>query len=533
MPTDDHEPLPTAASGAAADRYDVVIVGGAVAGAASALLLRRFHPASRVLVVEPRERFGRKVGEATVEVSGFFLHDVLGLGEHLAAEHLPKHGLRFWFSDGEARRLEAMTEVGARTRASIPSFQLDRSRLDEALLAAAAEAGCEVLRPAKVTAWEEGWPESRVSVETAAGERTVRCRWLVDASGRQAFVARRKRLLERVADHPTAAAWSRWYGVADLDGPLFRGGDGRPPRLPRPGDALRRLATNHFCGYGWWCWMIPQSDGATSVGLVWDKSLFEPPGDGTLEERYQAFVTSRPGMDELLAVAAPASGDFHAYRHLPYVSRRYMAPGWALVGDAAAFLDPFYSPGLDHVAMSAWATARLVAADLAGELDAAGLERRVETHNARFGRSYRRWLEALYLGKYELFGDAELTACAYLVDTALYYLGIVTPVYRDREALGNPSFGLENRSALWAYRLMRLFNRRMNRIARLRRSTGRYGRRNAGRRLLGPVPELGRGALPMLVAGLRLWLLLEAGHLRSRLTHRGADLSRPVPAPVR
>jgi hypothetical protein len=209
-----------------------------------------------------------------------------------------------------------------------------------------------------------------------------------------------------------------------------------------------------------------------------------------------------------------------------------MAPGWALVGDAAAFLDPFYSPGLDHVAMSAWATARLVAADLAGELDAAGLERRVETHNARFARSYRRWLEALYLGKYELFGDAELTACAFLVDTALYYLGIVTPVYADREALANPSFGLENRSALWAYRLMRLFNRRMNRIARLRRATGRYGRGNTGRRLLGPVPELGRGALPMLVAGLRLWLLLEAGHLRSRLTHRGADLTRPVAAPV-
>jgi flavin-dependent dehydrogenase len=514
------------------DRYDVVVVGGAVAGAGTALLLRRFHPAARVLVVEPRERFPRKVGEATVEVSGYFLSEVLEQGERLAAEQLPKHGLRFWFTDGEAARLEEMTEVGARDRAAVPSFQLDRARLDEGVLASAAAAGCEVLRPAKVAAWEEGWPEGVLTVETAAGERRVRCRWLVDASGRHAFVARRKRLLERVEEHPTAALWARWYGVADLDDPGFLAGP-EGPRLPRPGQARRRLATNHFCGYGWWCWMIPLSDGATSVGLVYDKSLFEPPGDGSAEERYRDFVTRQPGMGELLAGATPDAGDFHAYRHLPYVSRRYMDRGWALVGDAAAFLDPYYSPGLDHVSMSAYATARLVAADLAGELGDAALDRRIAVHNARFARSYRRWLRALYDGKYELFGDAELTACAYMVDTALYYLGIVNPVYSDREALANPAFGLENRSALWAYRLMRLFNRRMNRIARFRRAAGGYGRRNARWRLLGPVPELGTGALPLLAAGLRLWLRLEAGYLLRRLAHRGLDLSRPVPAAVR
>ena len=541
------EPKPDSTAAATAgedDRYDVIVVGGAVAGAGTALLIRRFHPEARVLVVEALASFPRKVGEATVEVSGYFLQQVLEQEATLARDHLPKHGLRFWFgSPGQG--LAEMTEIGGSDDAPVPAFQLDRSRMDESVLESARAAGCEILRPAKVTAWEEGWPESRVTVESAgegaAGQRRLRCRWLVDASGRHAFVARRKRLLERVEEHATAAQWSRWRGVPDLDDRDFLD-------LPPAGGARRRLATNHFCGYGWWIWMIPLADGDTSIGLVHDKDLFELPGEGPREERYRAFLRSRPGLGDMLADAEPVPGDYHAYRHLPYVSKRYMEPGWALVGDAAAFLDPFYSPGLDHVAMSAYATARLLAADLAARSEGgdaaseAALPERVELHNRRFQRSYHRWLRALYQGKYEILGDAELTACAYLMDTALYYLGIVQPVYKDREALANPTFGLENRSATVAYRLMRFFNRRLNRIARYRRASGRYGRRNSGWRKLGRPPGLGAAVLPMLASGVALWAKLEAGHLwqrhvvdRLRPGRRGrrarsADLSRPVPA---
>ena len=300
-------PTDPAAAPTAEDRYDAVVIGGAVAGAGAAMLLRRFHPRARVLVVEPQERFPRKVGEATVEVSGYYLEQVLEQQANLAAAHLPKHGLRFWFGDGEAVGLDEMTEVGARDQAGVPSFQLDRARLDEGVLASAVAAGCELARPARVTAWEEGWPQSRLTLETAGGERRVSCRWLIDASGRQAFIARRKRLLDRVEEHPTAAAWSRWEGVVDLDDPDFlAAGDRR--RLPQAGNARRRLATNHFCGYGWWCWMIPLADGATSVGLVYNKELFEPPGDGGLEQRYREMVTSRPGLAELMAGASRRRG---------------------------------------------------------------------------------------------------------------------------------------------------------------------------------------------------------------------------------
>ncbi|HEX2164478.1 MAG TPA: tryptophan 7-halogenase, partial [Thermoanaerobaculia bacterium] len=516
------------------DRYDVAIVGGALAGAATALLVLRFAPGASVLLVERQERFGRKVGEATVEVSGYFLHEILGFRPHLEAAHLPKHGLRFWFADGPGRSLAEMTEVGSWHVPRLPSFQLDRARFDEAALAAAREAGCEVARPAKVTAVELGWPESRLSIEGAGGGgREVAARWVIDASGRQVFLARRLGLLEAVDEHPTAALWGRWRGVADMDGPAVLGPDPERPRLP-PLVPRRRNATNHFCGYGWWCWVIPLAGGDTSVGLVYDKRLFELPGEGGggLAERYRAFLASRPGLAELLAGAEPVDGDFLAYRHLPYRTSRYAGRGWALVGDAAGFMDPYYSPGLDHLAMSAWATARLVADDLGRRLPDAALDDRLDLHARRFRRSYERWLAALYLGKYELLGDAELVACAYLVETALYYLGIVTPIYRDPESLANPTFGLENLASKLSYAFMARFNRRLNRLARHRRATGRYGAKNVGHRFLGPAPGLGKDAWPMLREGLELWLRLEAAHLGARLRHGRRDLSRPVAAPA-
>ena len=63
--------------------------------------------------------------------------------------------------------------------------------------------------------------------------------------------------------------------------------------------------------------------------------------------------------------------------HLAYVTRQYMGNGWALLGDAAAFLDPYYSPGLDHASFSVEATVEIVKAQTAGE-DVAAAHRRAQ-----------------------------------------------------------------------------------------------------------------------------------------------------------
>src|SRR4051812_23273992 len=92
--------------------YDVVIIGGALSGAATAILLLREHPGLRVLIVEKSTAFTRRVGEATVEISGYFLGRVLGLTQYLNEAHLVKQGMRFWFFNERTTSLEDCSEIG-------------------------------------------------------------------------------------------------------------------------------------------------------------------------------------------------------------------------------------------------------------------------------------------------------------------------------------------------------------------------------------------------------------------------------------
>ncbi|MCB1037183.1 MAG: hypothetical protein KDD47_25365, partial [Acidobacteria bacterium] len=275
----------------------------------------------------------------------------------------------------------------------------------------------------------------------------------------------------------------------------------------------------------------PLAGGRTSIGVVYNKELFGLPGEGDRPERYQHFVRQHPGLRELLADAEMDETP-STFSHLPYRSRRYMDRGWALLGDAAAFMDPFYSPGLDHASMSVFATALILRRDLSGEADETALDGAVAAHNAAFAQSYDRWISALYEGKYEILGDAELTTCAFLVDTALYYLGVVTQVYRDLEQIKNPTFGLPIPHTRIAYGIMRIFNRRMLRLARLRRQAGTYGRRNVEWRVLSKAFGLGSGSLGPLMRGLRLWARLEVEGVFSRLRTGRVDSSARVPAPA-
>jgi len=94
--------------------YDVAIIGGALSGAAMAILLLRDQPRLRILIVEKSTTFGRRVGEATVEVSAYFLGRILGLTQHLNEAHLVKQGMRFWFFDEESTALDQCSEIGGR-----------------------------------------------------------------------------------------------------------------------------------------------------------------------------------------------------------------------------------------------------------------------------------------------------------------------------------------------------------------------------------------------------------------------------------
>src|SRR5437868_9759443 len=128
--------------------YDVVIIGGAFSGAATAVVLKRRNPNARVLIVEKNAAFDRKVGESTTEISSCYMTRILGMTQHLGHHHIAKQGLRMWFSQRREQPFDDCVEIGARYGARLSGFQVDRATLDSHMLEQAVKAGCDLLRPA-------------------------------------------------------------------------------------------------------------------------------------------------------------------------------------------------------------------------------------------------------------------------------------------------------------------------------------------------------------------------------------------------
>jgi flavin-dependent dehydrogenase len=483
--------------------FDVVIIGGALSGAASAILLMRENPGMRVLILEKAERLTRRVGEATVEVSAYFLGRVLGLTKYLNEAHLVKQGLRFYFTNEAVETLAESSELGARYQVRLPSYQLDRATLDEEVLRRACEAGAELLRPASVTKVElAAGGEQAVRFTHGEMSRTVRARWVIDASGVAALLARKNGWWRPNMEHPTAACWSRWKGVKDWDGYEMAQ---KFPEWASVVYGTRGTATNHIIGDGWWSWWIPLKGGDTSVGVVFDQRLVEWPQDqGKLGDRLRGFLMQHPAAREMLEEATYDEADVHWRKNLAYYSTTFAGDGFVLVGDAAAFLDPFYSPGLDWIAFTTSCAVDLITAQRMGE----PMAERIERHNRDFAQSHRWWFEALYKDKYEYIGEYDLMSLAFVLDLGLYYFGIVSqPFMRGAKAFTTPPFSQEiSRPFHW---LMQVYNRRFARIARHRRASGRLGEMNRGRRMLIPGFTLSRSDQGQLLKGLARWAWLE------------------------
>ena len=117
---------------------------------------------------------------------------------------------------------------------------------------------------------------------------------------------------------------------------------------------LRQWSTNHLCGKGYWVWMIPLSSGAISVGIVADPRFHPYEGMKTLDDALAWIRRYEPQLADSVDGRMDQIEDFLKVSNFSYGCKQEYdgAARWALVGEAGPFLDPFYSPGSDFIAIS-------------------------------------------------------------------------------------------------------------------------------------------------------------------------------------
>src|SRR5438105_7139175 len=260
--------------------YDVVIIGAGLAGLSLARQLL-LNSGKRILLLDKRSTIPpphQKVGEATVQLSAYYFSKVLDLEEHLFQEHYLKYNLRFYWktAGSDNRSFENYSQSYIRNVSNIATYQLNRNEIEREMLRLnLANPNFDFRAPIsdlKVSLREAGPHVIRFKADGV--DVAVQANWVVDTSGRGKFLARCKELhRENPIRHGASFFWVD--GLVNIE----KLTDLTPAevRLKRDRSATGHfpiwLATNHFCGEGFWFWVI-LLQGKTSLGLVYDNQTF-------------------------------------------------------------------------------------------------------------------------------------------------------------------------------------------------------------------------------------------------------------------
>jgi flavin-dependent dehydrogenase len=413
------------------NRADVAIMGGGLAGLTLAIQLRQRFPDLRIVVLErmrhPVAEAAHKVGESSVEIGAHYFEHVLGLREHLTQQQLKKFGFRFFFSEG-SEQIDQVLELGASRYLATPAYQLDRGIFENFLAQHAQSLGVSfidgaaiahiALAPAASRATPHEPASHEVTYTRDGREQHISCRWLIDASGRAGLLKRKLGLAES-NDHDANAIWFRIGARIDINE-----WSQDPEWLGRCDPPNRWLSTNHLCGAGYWAWLIPLASGSHSVGIVADARLHPLKSMNSFERALEWFGVHQPRLARELENKRHLLQDFVALRRFSYGCKHvFSGDRWAITGEAGVFLDPFYSPGNDFIAIANTYITELIAKDRAGE----PLAPHARVYEQFYFSFYRSTL-TLYTDQYALFGDPQVMSVKVIWDYA-YYWGVLCQLF--------------------------------------------------------------------------------------------------------
>jgi flavin-dependent dehydrogenase len=345
------------------DRVDVAIIGGGPGGSSTAAFLA--DRGLRVALFE-RERFPRfHVGESLMPATMLLLEQ-LGVRHEIDARGFQlKYGAAF--IDEENGTSQTFYFLPGQPWPNY-SYQVPRAEFDTMLLEHSRKRGAAVYQPATVES--AAFDADGVTVTASAdGEPlTVRASVLVDASGRDGFMAARYGERRRIPNLGKVALFAHY-------------------RSARRAPGLEEGNIRVYVFKAGWCWWIPLAHDLTSIGAVCHaRTVREWSGD--LDALYELMLNRSAGVAANLAGAERVTPVYStanfAYENSPVVADRFLA-----VGDAIAFVDPIFSGGV-YIALR---TGQLAAEAIAEAVAANDFSRR---RFARYERRVRRGLNPLF-----------------------------------------------------------------------------------------------------------------------------------------
>jgi flavin-dependent dehydrogenase len=354
--------------------YDVVVVGGGPGGASAATFLAA--AGLRVGLFE-REVFPRfHVGESLMPATMLLLEQLGARRAVEAAGFQVKYGASF--VDGITGAEQTFYFLPDRPWPNY-TYQVPRAEFDRILLEHARMRGVDVHQPATVES--VAFDPDGVSIDVSEGgaTRALRAAMLVDASGRDGFLAGRIGRRTRIPNLGKVALFAHFRGAARRTG--------------KEEGNIRIYVIDDG-----WFWWIPLADDLTSVGSVLHARTMRA-AQMPMEDLYADMLRRCPGVAEGLAGATRVTPVHRAsnfsYANTPVVGDRFVA-----VGDAVAFVDPIFSGGVFIALRSGQLAAEaIVKAFAAGDLRGrrfTGYERAVQRGTAPLFRFIHKYYEPAF-----------------------------------------------------------------------------------------------------------------------------------------
>ncbi len=319
--------------------------------------------------------------------------------------------MRYFISPDHKHKIEDRLEIGPKNVLPVPSHQIDRGLFEYDLINILRAKNVTVLNNTEVTNVILDNGNHKIDFTQNENTSTINSKWIIDSSGRN-FFFKKKLELNKETEHNINAVWWRYEGVIDIE-------DWSTDQkwLNKLDKGIRKLATIHLMDKGYWVWIIPQVTGNTSIGIVADPKIHPLHTYNSYEKSMDWLAIHEPQAYKEFKKKNYNAKNFKALKNFSYDSKQfYSKDRWAVAGEAGAFLDPFYSPGTDFIALNNTWIANLIERDFAGE----DIRMPVMLFEITNKSLFENWVP-IYNNKYALFGNDQIMTFKIFWDWTVYW----------------------------------------------------------------------------------------------------------------